>query len=159
MPWAERVAFFVPGDPATKGSPQVGGKPGGRRWIAPDSKHLEAWDELVRMCALPHRLNPPLEGPVSLGLLFTLRRPKNHYRADGSLSAIVPAWPTAVLDLDKAARAVGDSISGKKKRGQEHVGILLRRDSQIVNYHQLQKRYAVTGEAVGCRISICTPEV
>jgi crossover junction endodeoxyribonuclease RusA len=62
------------------------------------------------------------DGPVSLAIAYTYKRPKAHYRANGEVKANVPAYPICKPDLTKLTRAVEDAFTG----------IIWKDDSQVV---------------------------
>jgi len=116
------VRIRVVGVPSPKGSKRGFLNPKTQQVVVVDNnpKGLKAWARAVEeaaraaMADLGHP--PPLEGPLSLRVVFYLPPPK-------SLS---PKWrwlPTTKPDLDKLERASWDAMSG----------IVYRDDSQIVD--------------------------
>ena len=52
-----------------------------------------------------------VEGPLSVSLRFSLRRPKGHFGKGGAVRPSAPARPAKKPDIDKLARAVLDAIT------------------------------------------------
>jgi crossover junction endodeoxyribonuclease RusA len=78
------------------------------------SKRLPAWRTLVTDEAWAARAGTPaILGPVRLVVTFGFRRPKSHFRRDGSLMPAAPAYPTGrnIGDLSKHIRAVEDALT------------------------------------------------
>lgn len=90
--------FTVYGDPVTQGSMRHVGK---GRMIHHNQAKLLAWRKAVGDTARLAGVTP-LDGPVALVCIFHLRRPKTVKRAA----------PTVMMDIDKLARAVLDSLTG-----------------------------------------------
>lgn len=72
------------------------------------------------------------EGPLSVGFIFYVARPKGHYTSKGELSAKGrrTPYPAKKPDVLKLARAVEDALSG----------VVYRDDAQIVEEY-LSKRW------------------
>lgn len=146
------ISFFAPGVP--KPQPRArsfvlrgkGGKPILSKTGQPilrvhDPATAEAWKEAVAKAAAPYVPMPPLQGPLSVALHFTMPRPKAHYRANGTLKPGAPAWHVSRFDVDNMSKAVFDSLTVIGMWGD---------DGQIC-WAQIQKRY---GDTPGCRITI-----
>lgn len=88
---------------------------------------------------------PPLEGPLTLNIVFWLPRPKSHSGTKG-IRPSAPRYPAGRPDTTKLIRAVEDALTG----------ITWHDDAQIV-YQQASKRYADnTGPCVAITISEAT---
>ncbi len=88
----------------------------------------------------------PLEGPLSLRVMFLLRRPKGHYRTGKRSNEIKPGQPlhpATKPDATKLLRSTEDALTG----------ILWRDDAQIVTQH-VEKRYVGPDDAVGAIITV-----
>lgn len=147
------ITFFVPGEPAPKGSmramPRGGsqstvGPDGNRRWrirdliMRPDNpKRLQEWTEALRWAARAHIPPDALEGPVCLEIRAYFRRPKSRTKLAEVAHCMKP-------DGDKIARAVGDAL---KSAG------VYRDDSYIADWH-VRKRYEHEGQPPGAYITI-----
>jgi crossover junction endodeoxyribonuclease RusA len=86
---------------------------------------------------------PLLEGGLAVRLLFVLPRPKGHYgtgRNAERLRLRAPAFPAVTPDIDKAARAVLDALTG----------VVMRSDAQVVTLHA-EKRY---GSPARCEVTV-----
>jgi crossover junction endodeoxyribonuclease RusA len=123
---------FVTGDPAPQGSKRHVGN----GVMVESSKRLRPWRQDVREALLDENGSPrlALAGPVSVGLMFTLRRPKK------------PRFhvPGVVPDLDKLVRAVLDALTS--------AGVV-EDDARVVHLGA-SKVYATAGQACGVRISV-----
>ncbi len=140
------IVITVHGKPAPQGSKRAfavrgkGGVPTGRVAVI-ESSHdrVKSWRQAVIDAALganrPEE-NWPLEGPIRIGLIFALPRPKGHFRTGKNahlLRESAPRFPVGVPDLSKLLRATEDALTD--------AGIW-RDDSQIVAYGRLEKIYA-----------------
>ena len=139
------ITITVHGRPAPQGSKRAfavrgkGGVPTGRVAVI-ESSHdrVKSWRQAVIDAALgldaPHAW--PLEGPLQIGLVFALPRPKGHYRTGRNAAQLrdsAPRFPAGVPDLSKLLRATEDALVD--------AGVL-RDDSQVVAYSRLEKVYA-----------------
>ncbi len=86
-----------------------------------------------------------LRGPLRLMMVFTLPRPKSHFKKNGELTGRAPQYPTTRPDTQKLARGTTDALTG----------IIWHDDSQIVE-ERLVKRY---GEPARCDISVTEIEL
>lgn len=107
-----RVSFVVYERAAPQGS-KVAIRPG---IMIESSKRVMPFRAAVKAAAMnahiPEGWN--MEAPVRLGVRFHFKRPKSHYRANGSLKDSAPFEATShgLGDLDKLTRAVGDALTG-----------------------------------------------
>jgi len=104
--------------PAPQGSKRHVG--GGR--LVESSKYVKPWREAVKHAALSAiaahnagHLVPysTIDGPVELDIVFTLPRPRSHYRSGRNAHLLregAPAWPDRKPDLDKLARSTFDAL-------------------------------------------------
>lgn len=148
------IAFVVRGTPATQGNKTAfatrrkdskgeweytGGVSvvEGRRKTS--RVKFQSWREAVKAAAVEamelSKLSFPLEGPLEVAMIFTLRRPKSHYRS-GKFAHLLrdgaPDYPHVQPDAGKLARAVEDAMTDAG---------LYRDDAQIVSYRPLIKVY------------------
>lgn len=75
------------------------------------------------------------DGPLGMSAIFTLARPKGHFRTGrfaASLRASAPEWPVVKPDCTKLLRAVEDALTG----------VVWRDDAQVVE-QAVSKRYGV----------------
>ncbi|MGH3190011.1 MAG: RusA family crossover junction endodeoxyribonuclease [Streptosporangiaceae bacterium] len=138
------IVINVHGQPAPQGSKRAfairkGGIPTGRVAVI-ESSHdrVKSWRQAVIDAALnldrPHTW--PLDGPLRLGIVFALPRPKGHFGTGKNASRIrdsAPAFPAGMPDLSKLLRSTEDALTD--------AGIW-RDDSQVVAYSRLEKVYA-----------------
>jgi crossover junction endodeoxyribonuclease RusA len=127
------LTFHVPGKPAPQGSKRFVG----RGIMIESSREVGPWRERVALAAHNAMCGRNLlAGPITVGLAFTMPRPK---------SAPKRSTPPAVKrpDIDKLARACLDAITG----------IIVGDDSQIVDLHAT-KRLAELGETPGVQVTV-----
>ena len=143
--WIGRIEFYATGLPKPQGSKKAIPHATTGRPILIESNPAghHAWRRTVAtVAAFTMRGRPPLEGPLTVQMTFALPRPKSHPKTR-------PSWPTGRPDLDKLARAVGDSCTG----------IVWRDDAQVV-YLVLRKCWALidTPHEPGVHVAIATIE-
>ena len=110
MPEDTRRYVIVPGVPAPQGSKRHVGN--GR--MIESSKHVGPWRERVALAAY-NECPRPIPGALRVSLLFTLPRPKSHYRTGRNshlLRETAPDHPIGKPDVDKLARAILDALTG-----------------------------------------------
>ena len=117
------IEFEVFGRPAPQGSKTIM-----RGRLVESSKYLPAWRKAIAEAATEAQAETGFysDQPLAVSVIFFLPRPKTVKRS----------LPTAPPDLDKLARAIGDSCTG----------ILYNDDAQIVSL-QLTKVYDDDHEA------------
>ena len=144
----KQISFFLPGIARTKGSVTPILAANGKGRVKPSSKHLKGWAEGCYFQAVNERNRAGIciaKGPVGLGLVVIIARPKCHFLANGSLRHDAPLFHIHPKDLDKIFRALGDAFTGS----------LYRDDGQIVFGCQL-KRWANPGEDPGVSVVYAT---
>lgn len=106
------------------------------------SAKVKPWREAVKQVAVDALTHDdawkPLDEPVHLEVVFTLRRPKSHYgtgRNAGVLKGSAPVFPTGKPDLDKLLRSTQDAL--------KDAGVL--RDDSVVTAATATKTYVFTG--------------
>ncbi|MFD7793562.1 RusA family crossover junction endodeoxyribonuclease [Streptomyces sp. NPDC059759] len=106
------------------------------------SAKVKPWREAVKSAALDGIAYDeswmPLDEPVRLDVVFTLRRAKHHYgtgKNAGVLKASAPQFPTGKPDLDKLVRSTQDAL---KDAGVLH-------DDSVVTAVFAAKAYPLTG--------------
>jgi len=113
--------FFVQGHPVPQGSKR---HVGGGRMV--EQANIKPWRLSIAWEA-SQLFSEPLEGPVVLDLLFSLKRPKGHYGTGRNAGVLKPRCvdlrPVTRPDVDKLCRAVGDALTG----------VAYRDDSQVVD--------------------------
>ena len=108
------IHAFVPGKPIPQGSVNVYG---GR--VVSVKPELRRWRDSIRAALLARHDGEPLDGPLSVSLVFQLPKPQ---RPRWSLPAVKP-------DADKLTRAVFDALSTTKTQA----GVITD-DARIVTY-------------------------
>lgn len=134
----------VHGTPAPQGSKRHVG----HGVMVESSKRLPAWRTLVTDTAWAARDGAPsIFGAVRLVVTFGFRRPKSHYRRDGSLMPAAPPFPTGrnIGDLSKHIRAIEDALTD--------AGVW-RDDSQVVSI----EAYKLWWDDAGATITVEEPE-
>lgn len=63
----------------------------------------------------------PLEGPVRVVARFYVKRPPSHLKADGTLKASSPRWPTPRPDADNFLKLLLDGMEGTAYRDDAQV--------------------------------------
>lgn len=141
------IVITVHGRPAPQGSKRAfavrgkNGVPTGRIAVI-ESSHdrVKSWRQAVIDAALAAGLDAPhdwpLAGPLRLGIVFALPRPKSHYRTGKNAAQLrdaAPRYPVGVPDLSKLLRSTEDALTD---------AAVWRDDSQVVAYSRLEKVYA-----------------
>ena len=121
------IEFEVFGRPAPQGSKTIM-----RGRLVETSKYLPKWRQAISEAATQANAETGWfsDQPLEMSVIFTLTKPKSVKREQ----------PTVPPDLDKLARAIGDSCTG----------ILYNDDAQVVKL-RLHKQY---GEQTGAVIKI-----
>jgi crossover junction endodeoxyribonuclease RusA len=149
------IAFDVRGTPAPKGSSRAMLTKSGHAVNVPggskqNAAKMKAWDVNVRDVAadtIGPRASPPfVDVPLSVVLVFRLRRPASHWSKKGGLLPSAPRYPRTKPDFDKLTRATVDSLTG----------LIFDDDSRIVKA-SIEKLYASPGnEGATIAISIAS---
>lgn len=110
----DAISFFVPGVPAPGGSKRAF-VVNGRAVVTDDCKRNKPWRQAVTLFAADAYHGDPLTGPLVVEVVFTMPRPKSHYRT-GKHAGVVrddaPAWHTKKPDATKLLRALEDALTG-----------------------------------------------
>lgn len=114
------TTFHVAGLPVTQGSKKVIPlRNGGHALVESAGDRLTQWRHAINTEARARWTGPPATGPVVVAAVFTVVRPK-------SAPKKTRTWPTKRgLDIDKAARAVLDALTG----------VTFVDDAQVINLH------------------------
>jgi len=137
-----RIEAFVHGMPAPQGSKRHVG--GGR--MVESSQKVAPWREAVKQALLRQGFTT-LVGPLHVGVVFALPRPKHHYRTGANnhlLRDNAPVWVTTKPDIDKLLRSTLDALTD--------VG-LWADDSQVASVHT-GKSYVSDPTQVGALITV-----
>lgn len=133
------VSFVSLGTPAPQGSKTP--------WGTESNPRTRPWRDTVAHDAREAKNGEPLEGPLSLHVVFWFPRPKSHFgtgRNAGVLKESAPKFVIAKPDLDKLVRAVGDALT---------TAGVWRDDSQAVMV-TASKRYVEPGLSPSAAISV-----
>jgi Holliday junction resolvase RusA-like endonuclease len=140
------IELRITGTPAPQGSkkamPIYRGKKGAREFtgkvnlLEQTKKTLDPWRAAVTLQARRQYRRPaPLDVPLSVGMVFLIKRPKSVRRPH----------PSVTPDLSKLLRAVEDALTD--------AGVW-RDDALVIRYHELAKVYTPAGEQPGVLVSI-----
>lgn len=124
------ISFIAHGTPGPQGS-KTGYAVNGRVVMRESSKKVRPWRQDVRdaaMRALPDDWTP-LDGPLAVDMVFTLRKPTSAPKRRRT-------WPDRTPDLSKLCRATEDALTGT----------VWRDDARVVEYRTLAKRYPLEGD-------------
>lgn len=102
------ITFFVTGDPKGQPRPRAFARGGQARVYDPGT--AEGWKSLIAFELRRHWDRKQVNGPISVDLIFHLRRPKSHYNRKG-LKLSAPCWHTQKPDSDNLAKAVLDALT------------------------------------------------
>jgi len=139
------IDIFVPGKAVAKGSKTAFyAKALGRAMVVEsNAKRQKPWASRISFNAKSAMSGAPVTCAVSVGLVFTIHRPKSHYRTGRNaalLRSSAPPYPTCKPDLDKLTRCALDALTG----------IVYHDDSQVC-WQLISKRY---GAAEGVEIVV-----
>lgn len=126
---ADSVSFTVYGGAKPAGSKKHVGK----GIIVDANPQSRGWKKTVAQVAgkaMEEAQLPLFRGPIEASFVFYRRRPKSHFRKDGTVKPSAPIYPMPKPDVLKLARAVEDGL----------IGVVYDDDAQIVTEH-LDKRY------------------
>lgn len=115
------LTIDVAGTPAPQGSK----KHVGRGVMVESSKAVKPWREAVKWAAIEAHDGPPLDGPLSVLIMFQFQRPKGHYGTGRNAAQVKASAPHSVAvkpDIDKLLRACLDALTG----------VIFRDDAQVV---------------------------
>lgn len=137
------LSVFIPGTPVPQGS---------KRWLPNGgmieaNKGLRPWRATVAsylLAATHGDESMPLDGPVTVSMLFVFTRPKAHYGTGRNAGMLKPNAPQRMMrtpDIDKLVRAIADGITD--------AGVW-RDDSQMTDLYAT-KRY---GEKPGVTVEM-----
>lgn len=133
------VTFRVYGEPAPKGSMKAFMRKGAIRPIVThDNKRTKPWQIEVQWAAREH-CRERIDGPVAVGLVFFVRRPKMSKK-----KAAETIYSTKKPDIDKCARLVLDALTN----------YAFRDDAQVAQL-TVQKFYENDDERPGVHVRVC----
>ena len=121
-----KIEFFVPGIPKPAGSKRAFlNKKTGKIIVTEDCETSGDWRGDCKNFARKAYHENPIDGPVSLSVIFYMPRPKGHFgtgKKAGILKPNAPRWHTVKPDRTKLTRGLEDALTG----------IIWRDDSQVV---------------------------
>lgn len=120
------ITIRVYGIPGPQGSKRFVGMRGGRGLMIESSAKVKPWREAVKWAAREVMAGrAPLDGPLWVGMVFTVAKPKSAPKRKRT-------WPATKPDLSKLARSTEDALSE---------GGAWRDDARVVEYLRLAKVY------------------
>ena len=111
----------VRGTPAAQGSKRAI-RVGSRTLLIEQSKRVKPWRAAVGAAAIEAGC-VPRDGDIEVRITIRLARPANHYNSKGGLRSGLPIYPGRI-DIDKAARAVLDALTGIAYKDDRQVCLL-----------------------------------
>jgi Holliday junction resolvase RusA-like endonuclease len=147
-PPGRTLRIIAHGTPGPQGSKSFKGTTKtGRGIMVESSQKVRPWREAVKAAALDAYPDyPRLNGPLSVGMVFSLARPACHWgtgRNADKIKESAPAFPSATgsttPDLSKLARSTEDALTD--------AGVWAD-DARVVHYHNLAKMYCADDSAV-----------
>lgn len=122
------IHAFIPGKPVPQGSVNVYG---GR--VVSVKPELKRWRDSIRAALLARHDGEPLDGPLSVTLVFQMERPQK------------PKWalPAVRVDLDKLCRGAFDAMSDTKTQR----GVIVD-DARIVHLSATKTYHGTPGVLV-----------
>jgi crossover junction endodeoxyribonuclease RusA len=129
------IAFFVPGQPQTKGSAKAFVR-NGKAAIVNDNTKNRGWAQHVAWVASQAMAKAGLAllDDVEVQLYFYLPRPKDQWNAALKLKPWAPSRPTTKPDIDKMTRSILDGLTG-----------VVYRDDSTVTRCVIEKLFADDG--------------
>ena len=107
----------------------------------PASSPVNAFKAQLRLAAQQHFTGPPWEGPIMLGIMFIMPRPKSMMHKKKPMPKL---WHTSKPDLDNLTKAVKDALTG-----------LIWRDDSQVCWSNPQKLVAGGFEQPCVKVRVC----
>lgn len=120
------------------------------QWGMREASDIKPWRDAITAAAVEALEGaPPIEGSVSVGIVFGFNRPAGHYGSGRNAGVVKPSAPDgpvtrSVGDVDKLSRAVLDALAAAK---------VFFDDSQVVQL-QAAKVYVERGEREGAWIRV-----
>lgn len=127
------IRFIVPAVPVAQPR-QRSASIGGRQVNYTPTKHpVNAFKASVRMAFAEAYQGPPLEGPLSLSVVFVFPRPKGMVWKKRDMPRVDK---TTKCDLDNALKAFVDALQG----------LAWRDDAQVSRYHEPFGKFIASGD-------------
>jgi Holliday junction resolvase RusA-like endonuclease len=130
------MRIVVYGQPAPQGSKRGFINKWTKRVVLVESSDkVKPWREAVKMEALQMRNGPPIDGPISVSMVFTFNRPQGHYRTGKNANLLrdsAPKRPSGTPDLSKLIRSTEDALTD--------AGVW-KDDARVVEYTRVAKVY------------------
>jgi Holliday junction resolvase RusA-like endonuclease len=113
------------------------GKKSGRAIMIESSKKVAPWRDAVAAAGKEARDGAlPMDGPLYVRMVFTIVRPRGHYRTGKNAHLLrdgAPARPCVTPDVSKLARSTEDALTAAR---------VWEDDARVVEYTRLAKVYA-----------------
>ncbi len=140
-----RISFYVSGSPVAQPRPRAFARKMGDKYVARvyQAGTAESWKSEIAVAAKEAGLEK-FDGPISLELFFSFRRPKSHFKKDGHLRDNAPQFHIQRPDADNCAKACLDCLTTLGAWSD---------DDQVVCL-TIDKGWAIGSSAGGCLIAI-----
>jgi len=142
------IEFFVPGTPVPKGSAKAFVVKGRAVVTQDNGSKQKPWASSISYTAQQVMQGQrPFQGPIEIGLLFIMPRPKGHYGSGKNCYQIKTSSPVHHVvkpDLDKLVRCVKDALTG----------VVWGDDSQVCRMSDVSKQYETASRGCGVKIQI-----
>lgn len=120
------ITIRVFGTPGPQGSKRFVGMRGGRGVMVESSQKVKPWREAVKWAAREAMAGrAPLDGPLWVGMVFTVAKPKSAPKRKRT-------WPATKPDISKLARSTEDALTDAGAWTD---------DARLVEYVRLAKVY------------------
>lgn len=136
------ISFRVAGTPKGQPRPRAFARGGMVRVYDPGT--AEGWKSIIALTSKPFLKDAHPDKSVDLTIDFWFKRPKAHFKADGSLKPMAPTFFKQKPDLDNLEKAVLDCLT---------VVGFWKDDCQVVHL-QSTKNWASSACPEGCVITI-----
>jgi len=139
------LSFYVLGDPKPQPRPRAFARKMGDKYVARvyEAGTAEAWKSAIAVAAKEAGL-AKFEGAVAVELHFNFKRPKSHFRSNGTLKESAPLWHTQRPDYDNLEKGLIDALT--KLGAWED-------DAQIADVHT-SKHWGIGNSGAGCHVTI-----
>lgn len=154
------LTFIVHGQSAPQGSKR-GYVVNGRAVLVESSKRVQPWREAVKAAALDALTRsdwqPARNAALMLTVVYTLPRPKSHYRTGRNAHLLrdnAPKWPTGKPDAGKLTRATEDALTDCGVYGDDAQIVVSLSVKSYPDVHP----HAMTSPGAYVRVSVLPPD-
>ena len=142
---SKSISFFVSGDPKPQPRPRAFARRMGDHYVARvyEAGTAENWKSAIAEAARAAGLTK-FTGAVAVELRFNFKRPKSHFRSNGTVKESAPHFHTQRPDYDNLEKGLIDALT---KLGAWDD------DAQIADVHTT-KQWAIGNWTGGCSVTI-----